>query len=153
MAGITCAGLLKGYVVESSVGSVIGPYLYSHTTENLEDECFLNKLTRLPLLGSLGGIIRFVLSIFHAIGHGIAYADTGKKGHKYHALSGLCHLLRGAIETIPIGGQVFAHLYPINHTFWMIRMFNKGDEMKEPRTPYPPGINNAMVIGHYIKAD
>lgn len=141
--GLSLNRLCQGVIVQSTTESITGPYLYSHNRhmngedcdyllnvtpqkkEDVEYETFLNKFTKVPILGSIGGIVRIALSVFHTMGHACAYAITGDKGHKYHAIAGLCHLLRGLIETTPVIGQIFANTYGSgSRSWWMIKMYN-----------------------------
>lgn len=68
----------------------------------------LNWIALVPIIGGVAGIVRFVLAIFHTIGHLFAALLTWNKGHLAHSLKGCSEMLRGVIETIPIAGQFFA---------------------------------------------
>ncbi len=97
-------------ILETSVSSKTGPYLYSdwswHDTDMMGDTC-LNTFCQIPFIGSLGGICRIVLAIIHTINHLFMAMVTLEKGHLFHAAKGVCELLHGCIETIPIIGQIF----------------------------------------------
>lgn len=153
LMGFPISNYFVGVIVGSTTESITGPYLYSHTRQvnddaNIKYETCLNKFTKILILGSLGGIVRVALAIFHSIGHGIAYIVTGKKGHKYHAIAGLCHLLRGIIETLPIIGQIFANLYGKRdeRSWWMIKMYN-------PKKPDNFDIGLEQYSFYYSRVD
>lgn len=75
--GISLSSLCVGVIVQSTTESITGPYLYSHTrhmdegwkdpleVKDVEYETFLNKFTKIPVVGILGGLVRIALSILH----------------------------------------------------------------------------------------
>lgn len=145
---ITISGLLNGIVVETDIGSFTGKYLYSDyiqgpkyghrvgvKQEYYNKDSALNKLAKIPVLGVAAGVARIALGIIHAIGHLIAALITLQNGHLYHACKGLCEILRGSIESIPVIGNLFAIKYhdipscqcgccsPC-YSWWMIKIYN-----------------------------
>lgn len=98
---------------ETNTQSYTGQILYSDCLDihNLQkDEThrpFLNKLAIIPVVESLAGVARFVLSIIHMIGHTLAALLTWNKEHFYHVVKGAAELVRGIIEMIPIIGTIF----------------------------------------------
>ena len=128
-------GLFHGMVLETTAESWTGPYLYSDfATGNGEKDTALNTLVKIPFIGILGGIMRMALGIIHTLGHLFAFVFTQDKGHLFHAAKGLCEMLRGGIEAIPVIGRIFANFYssrpiydPLNHgarSWWMIKIYN-----------------------------
>lgn len=134
MTNITL-GLLHGMVIETNVESFTGKYLYSDfATGKAEKNSTLNSLVKIPVIGIAAGIARIALGIIHTFGHVLAALFTFKQGHLFHASKGLCEILRGVIETIPIVGRIFANSYnsrPIydpfengSRSWWMIKIYN-----------------------------
>lgn len=107
-------------IMETDVGSITGKYLYSDyghqksydSEDNLQEikihESKLNKFAKIPLIGRMAGIMRIALGAIHIIAHLFAAIVTFKKGHLFHVSKGMCEILRGVIETIPIIGCLFA---------------------------------------------
>ncbi|KAF3361460.1 hypothetical protein PHSC3_001834 [Chlamydiales bacterium STE3] len=133
MANITL-GLLHGMVMETKVESFTGKYLYSDfATGKAEKDTTLNTLTKVPFIGIVAGIARVALGIIHTVGHLLGALFTFDKGHLFHASKGMCEILRGFIETLPIIGRIFANSCnsaPINdcgmgdRSWWMIKIYN-----------------------------
>lgn len=134
---VNCSKLLVGIVVETTVNSYTGNVLYSDYATGLgEKNSFLNKCAKVPIIGIVAGVLRIVLGIIHTLGHLFAALFTQKRGHLYHAAKGLCEILRGSIEALPIMGRVFANLYNSSpalysqnweeggRSWWMIKMYN-----------------------------
>lgn len=139
---------IDGFVVQTDVSSWSGKYLYSdcsigkpdHITidDQTERDTFLNKTSRIFVVGILAGIARIAIAIFHTLGHLFAAVFTRKKGHLFHAAKGAAELLRGILETFPIGGRIFASTYnPIGcgrasldpdiergRTWWILKIYN-----------------------------
>lgn len=135
MAAIMLSGLFHGLVMETTVESWTGDFLYSdYATGKGEKNSTLNTAVEIPFVGILAGVMRVVLGIIHSIGHLIAALVTGKKGHLFHAAKGGCEILRGLIEALPIIGRIFANLYNSNpwydpedigtQCWWMIKIYN-----------------------------
>lgn len=149
------SGLFNGVVVETRTESWTGPYLYSdYASSNAawdsdaHKDTTLNNIVRIPVLGILGGIIRMALSIIHTIGHLVAAVVTGDKGHLYHAAKGGCEFIRGAIETLPGIGRIFAFTYDNPYacnspyptrSWWIIKIYNPEK---------PDGVDE--VAGHWL---
>jgi hypothetical protein len=134
MTNITL-GLLHGMVIETDVESLTGNYLYSDfATGKGEKDSTLNSMVQFPVVGIAAGVARVALGIVHTLGHLFAALLTLKKGHLFHASKGACEILRGAIETIPIIGRIFANLFNStiacddldegNRSWWMIKIYN-----------------------------
>lgn len=141
---VKCNSLLNGIVVETTVQSYTGNILYSDFSEipgsdnSKNKNSLLNKCAKIPFVGIAAGIVRMALGIIHTLGHLFAALVTCKKGHLYHAAKGLCEILRGSIEAIPVAGRIFANLYTPaqiqylyqpgweegRRTWWMIKMYN-----------------------------
>lgn len=134
-------GLLNGMVWETTVGSFTGNYLYSDFAiteignKQLEKDSDLNKLVKKPFIGVVGGVARVGLGIIHTTLHLLAATVTFKKGHLFHASKGGCEILRGIIESIPIGGRIFANFYGFDarnksadsegeRNWWIIKIYN-----------------------------
>lgn len=136
---ITLSGLLYGMIVETNATSWTGDYLYSDfATGKGEKNSALNDIAQIPIVGIGAGFIRIALGIIHTVGHLLAAAYTGNKGHLFHAAKGICEALRGCIEAIPIIGRIFAHLYTLSffgagteahyyadqRSWWMMKIYN-----------------------------
>lgn len=134
---VKCSSLLTGIVVESTVKSYTGNFLYSdYATVRGNKNSVLNTCAKIPIIGIFAGITRIAIGIIHTIGHLFAALITQNKGHLFHAAKGACEILRGVIETTPILGRIFANLYnsspPLytegweegGRSWWMIKMYN-----------------------------
>lgn len=64
-------------------------------------------LAKLPVVGIAAGVGRFVVALFHTIGHLFAALFTKNKGHLAHSLKGCCEMGKGLIESLPIIGRLF----------------------------------------------
>lgn len=130
-------GLLHGMVIETTTESWTGEYLYSDFATKYgqaEKDSQLNTIVKIPFLGIVGGIVRVALGIIHTLGHLTLAVIKQDKGHIFHASKGLCEVLRGLIESVPLIGRIFANFYnsaPINdpfhegsRTWWMIKIYN-----------------------------
>ena len=133
------SGLLRGMVVETNTGSFTGKYLYSDFAHypagigeiNTSKDSKLNRLAKIPFVGIVAGVARVGLGAIHTVGHLFAALFTLKKGHLFHASKGLCEMLRGTFEAIPIAGRIFTNIYssapdPYIGTcsWWMIKIYN-----------------------------
>jgi len=127
-------GLMHGMVWETNVESFTGKYLYSDfATGKAEKDTTLNTLVKIPFVGIVAGVARVALGLIHSIGHLLAALVTFKKGHLFHASKGVCEILRGVIESIPLIGRIFANSYnsaPLcdfeegGRSWWMIKIYN-----------------------------
>ncbi len=133
------ADLLHGIVIETHVESYTGKILYSDYARGRggEKDSILNVCTKIPFIGIGAGLVRILLGIIHSVGHLLAAIFTQKKGHLFHTAKGVCEILRGSIETVPIVGRIFANVYnnsfglpPLDfdnigvRSWWMIKIYN-----------------------------
>lgn len=127
-------GLLHGMVFETNVESYTGKYLYSDfATGKGEKDTTLNTLVKIPFIGIIAGVVRIALGIIHTLGHLLAALFTLKTGHLFHASKGVCEILRGGIEIIPVIGRIFTNVFnsaPVHdfgeggRSWWMIKIYN-----------------------------
>lgn len=118
-----------GLVFQTDVKSPLSSILYSDSESFTPASCsleqgfekipFLSKAAVIPFIGTIAGIIRCTLALFHTIGHLFAALVTFNQGHLMHAVKGGAELIRGMIEAIPAIGTLFAvaidahtHKYP-----------------------------------------
>lgn len=139
---MTCKSIY-GIVVESNTKSWTGPYLYSDYAVLggvIRKNTKLNELVKNPVLGNFAGIARIALGIIHTIGHLFAFLFSFNRGHLFHSLKGICEIVRGVIETIPIVGQLFSYrLMPEfdGSSWWLIKIYN------------PMNLDGLDIVRHY----
>jgi hypothetical protein len=118
------------YVVETNARSWLGPYLYSdrrypeNSTAGTPYQSPLNELSRIPFIGSIAGTLRMALAAIHSLGHLLAAALTGNKGHLYHAAKGGCEYVRGYIEETAMIGRIFANVYYYAADWWVMKIYS-----------------------------
>lgn len=88
------------------------------------DVPFLNQWAGVLLIGSLAGVTRCALAVIHILGHTLAAVIFWNSGHLCHVIKGVAEFIRGAIEMIPIAGNIFVWLHdaPGYERFLCLRM-------------------------------